>query len=330
MHARSLDGKRVLITGIAGFGGSWLAETILKKEKKAKIFGLKRESTSTENIDHIISELQLTDADITNRDMVFQAVEEINPNIVFHLAAVLPTSEANYDSKAMGATNVDGTKNLLDALVESTTDLEIFHFASSSSIYKKNKKMILINEKHPIQGSNAYSKSKIKSEKLCEKYSKKNELPVIITRAFNQAGPRCRADIITNKIARIAASAKNAGIKEFVLGNVNVVRDFTDVRDIANGYWLAAKMGKINQVYNLCSGRGIKVSDIIDMALDYVDLKGKIKIITDKRLLRKGEADIVIGDNSKAEKELGWKPKIPFEQTLKDMIDNYLLRADES
>ena len=329
MSTRSFDGKRVLITGISGFGGSWLAETILKNEKKAKIFGLKRETTSTQNNDHIIKELKLIDADITDKNIVFEAVEEIDPQIVFHLAAISSSVRAEENPKATEITNVGGTKNLLDALAENASNLEIFHFASSSSVYKKINSSVPINEKHPLGAHDIYSESKIKAEKICNDYSRTKKIPVIITRAFNQGGPRCREDIVANKIAKSVVSAKKDGIKEFVFGNVNSVRDFIDVRDVVEGYWLAAKKGVANSVYNLCSERGIRILDMIDMSLDYVGLsKDEVKIVVDKKFLRRDEADVVIGDNSKARKELSWKPKIPFEQTLKEMIDNYLSASD--
>jgi len=324
MSERALENKRILITGIAGFGGSWLAEILLEKEKETKIFGLKRTTSSTQNIDHIIEKLKLTDVDITDRDMLFEVIEEINPQIVFHLAAISSSVKANEDPKTTKITNVDGTKNLLDALAENATNLEMFHFASSSTVYKKTKKLTPIKETHPVYPHDSYSKSKIDAEKICKAYLKKKKIPIVITRAFNQGGTRCREDIVANKIAKIAASAKKDGKREFVFGNVNAVRDFTDVHDIVTGYWLAAKQGKVGEVYNLCSGKGIKIADMIDMSLDYVGLKGKVKIIMDDKLFRKGEQDFVVGDYTKARKELGWKPKIPFEQTLKEMIDYYL------
>lgn len=317
MLDRQFENKNILITGISGFGGSWLAETILKKERKAKIFGLKRTTSSTQNINHIIKHLALFNADLTDYNAIFQAIKKINPQIVFHLGAISSSVKADNNMESAMKTNIDGTKNLLDALVENKTDLEIFHFASSSSIYKKTEKSISINESCSIDGHDVYSMSKIEAEKICMKISKRNNISVIITRAFNQGGPRCREDIVANKIAKIAASAKKDGIREFAFGNINSVRDFTDVRDITLGYLLAARKGHVNETYNLCSSKGIKIADMINMSLDYVGLKDKVKIITDEKLFRKGEADVVVGDNTKAQKELGWKPKIPFRTNIK-------------
>jgi GDP-4-dehydro-6-deoxy-D-mannose reductase len=324
---RSLKNKRILITGIAGFGGSWLAETILQNEKGAELFGLKRSTTSTENINHIIDKMQLFDADITDYDAVNRAVKEINPNVVFHLASVVSSIKAIEDPVRTMKTNVDGTRNLLNALTKGAQDLETFHFTSTSAIYKTTKEDISVKENHQLEAHDPYSKSKIEAEKICNEFLEKEETPVIITRAFNQGGPRCLEDIVANKIARIAVSAKKEGKREFVFGNIDAIRDFTDVRDIVNGYWLIAKKGRVGEVYNLCSGKGIKIKDLIDMALSYVDLKNKVKIIADQKLFRKGEQDILIGDNTKARKNLGWKPKIPFEQTLKEMIDYYLSQS---
>lgn len=324
MIKRSFYKKNVMITGISGFGGSWLAETLLKNEKSAEIFGLKRQTSSLKNVAHILDSLKFIEADIADIDELSEAVRTINPQIVFHLAAISSSMKAAENPKETKATNVDGTKNLLKSLTESAPNLEIFHFASSSTVYKDTSDSNPMNEKHPVEAHDAYSKSKIDAEKICWKYSRSAGIPIIITRAFNQAGPRCREEIVANKIAKIAAEAKMDGTVRFAFGNVNVVRDFTDVRDIVRGYWLAAKKGKTGEVYNLCSGRGISISEMINMSLSYVKLKGKVEIDIDRKLLRSREPEIVIGDNAKARKNLGWKPKIPFEQTLKEMIDNYL------
>jgi len=324
MQERDLKNKRVLITGIAGFGGSWLAETILQNEKNVEIFGLKRPTTSTDNIRHISNKLRLFDADITYPNVLNKAIKEIDPHFVFHLAAVASSTRAREQPEIAMKTNVGGTRNLLDALSKKASDLRMFHFASTSTVYKKTRKVKLLKETDPVYASDPYSKSKIEAEKICNEFLQDEGIPVIITRAFNQGGPRCREDIVANKIAKIAACAKKEGKREFAFGNIDAVRDFTDVRDIVEGYWLAARKGGIGEVYNLCSGKGMRIRDMIDMALDYVGLKGKVKIIVDKKLLREREADVIVGDNTKAKKELGWKPKIPFEQTLKEMIDNYL------
>jgi len=324
MPERSLKNKRVLITGIAGFGGSWLAETILQNEKNAEVFGLKRRTTSTKNIIHIMDKLQIFDADITDPVALNKAIKEIKPNAAFHLAAVVSSTRAREHPDTTMKTNVDGTKNLLDALTKGDQDLEIFHFASTSTIYKTTKKSMPIKEEHPLEAHDPYSKSKIEAEKICNEFFEKEEIPIVITRAFNQGGPRCIEDIVANKIAKIAVTAKNEGKQEFVFGNIDAVRDFTDVRDVVNGYWLAVKKGRVGEVYNLCSGKGIKIKDLIDIALNYVGLENKVKIVADKKLFRKGESNVIIGDNTKAREELGWKPKIPFEQTLKEMIDYYL------
>jgi GDP-mannose 4,6-dehydratase len=324
MAARSLKNKRILITGVAGFGGSWLAETILNNEKNVEVFGLKRHTNFTKNIDHIKEKLHIFDADIVSENILDDVIKKVDPQIVFHLAAKVPGAGVVENREEIINTNVYGTKNLLESLAKNATDLQIFHFASTSNVYKKVSSTILIKEDDPTDPRDAYSESKIKAENICRDFFEDRGIPIVITRSFNQMGIRSLENLVASKIAKIAAIAKKEGQREFVFGNINAVRDFTDVRDIVLGYLLTAKKGRVGEVYNLCSGKGTKIKDMISMALDYVGLDNMVKIISDKRLFRKTEPDTIIGDNTKARNELGWKPKIPFEQTLKEMIDNYL------
>jgi len=329
MTDRSMKGKRILITGIAGFGGSWLAETILQNESDVEVFGIKRKTTSTLNIDHLASNIRLFDADIVSYEAIDKAISEINPHFVFHLAAVASSTKAKENPDITMKTNVEGTRNLLSAVAEHAGDIEFFHFASTSTVYRRagTGKNTLISEDNPTEPTDPYSASKLEAEKLCDEFLLDAEIPVVVTRAFNQGGPRCRDDIVANKIATLAADVKIKKLSSFAFGNVEAVRDFTDVRDIAFGYLAAAKKARIGEVYNLCNGKGIRIRDMIDNALEYVGAKGEVKITVDEKLFRKGEPDVIVGDNTKAKKELGWKPKIPFERTLKDMIDYYLSAA---
>lgn len=320
--------KNILISGITGFVGSWLAEIICINQPKCNIYGLKRKTSSLEKISHIKNKINFIDGDMLDKASLERALKVSAPNFLFHLAAQASIAKALESPIETFNVDATGTLNLLETVRRHGNDLEAFHFASSGSIYGiVDEKELPIRETHPIKPTDIYATSKATADLLCYSYFGSYNTPIIRTRAFHHEGPRCREDMIGAKIAKEVVTASKEKKKELIFGNIEVVRDFSDVRDIVRGYILAVKRGKKGEVYNLCSGKGYKIKDLIEKALDFVGLRGKVSIVSRPKFFRKGEASSLIGDFSKAKKELGWKPTIPFEQTLKDMIDYYSKRT---
>jgi GDP-mannose 4,6-dehydratase len=317
-----LKNKNILITGIAGFAGSWLAEKIYELQPNCQIFGLVKESSSLENISHIVDRIKILHGDILDIRSVQNAMKTSNPNLIFHLAAQASTKRGFEDPLSTYNINVIGTLNILEATRISDID-SIIHFTSTGNIYGKvPKEEQPIKEATPTRSIDPYAMSKALAEAICSSYFELYGMRIIRTRAFHHEGPRCQRDMICLKICKQIINAKNSGKKELIFGNVDIIRDFSDVRDIVKGYLLAVENGRAGDVYNLCSGNGIKIRDIIEKIATYAMLKD-FQIISKPELVRQFDVPVLIGDNIKAKKELGWQPKISFEQTLKDMIEYY-------
>ncbi|HUS52027.1 MAG TPA: GDP-mannose 4,6-dehydratase [Candidatus Bathyarchaeia archaeon] len=316
--------KKVLITGITGFVGSHLSEFLLKSNYQ--VFGTARPRSKTENIDHLRSKIRLFDADILDSHSVYEVVKTARPDYIFHLAAqsFVPTSWASPANTL--ETNLIGTVHLFEAVrkLEIKPRIQIACSSEEYGLVKPGE--IPVRETNPLRPLSPYAVSKVAMDMLGYQYFQSYRMKIVRTRAFNHTGPRRGESFVCSNFARQIAEIEK-GKREPVLrvGNLAAKRDFTDVRDIVRGYLLAVQKGKPGEVYNLCSGRAIKIEQVLKMLLDFS--KAKVKVEKDPDRMRPSDLPVLEGDYSKFRKETGWKPKIAFEKTLKDLLDYWRERV---
>jgi len=311
--------ERVLITGITGFVGSHLSEFLL--DKNVEIYGIERWRSKTENIDHIKDKLKLIKADVRDAHSIENVIKKVEPNYIFHLAAqsFVPMSW-NAPIETL-ETNIIGTVNLLEGVRKSEIDPKI-HIAGSSEEYGMvYPNELPIKETNPLRPLSPYGVSKVAQDRLGYQYHKSYGLKIVITRAFNHTGPRRGESFVTSNFSKQIAEIEK-GIKkpEISVGNLEAKRDFTDVRDIVKGYWLAINKCEYGEVYNLCSGKARSIKDVLDLLISLSKVK-KIKIVQDPSRMRPSDVPILQGDFTKFHERTGWKPEIPFEKTMKDLLD---------
>jgi len=186
-----------------------------------------------------------------------------------------------------------------------------------------------IKESNPLRPLSPYAVSKVTQDLMAYQYFKSYALPIVRARAFNHEGPR-RGDVfVTSNFARQIAEIEAGNHEPTIhVGNLKAVRDYTDVRDIVRGYWLLLERGDPGQVYNLCSGRGWAIQEILDFLLGE-SINTSIRVREDPARLRPSDVPVLIGDCSRLT-ALGWKPRIPFEQTLRDLLGYWRERARRS
>ena len=176
-----------------------------------------------------------------------------------------------------------------------------------------------IKESNPLRPLSSYAVSKVAQDLLGYQYFQSYGLKAIRTRGFNHTGPRRGQVFVTSNFASQVAAIE-LGLQEPVIkvGNLEAIRDFTDVRDMVRAYWLAVTRAKPGEVYNIATGRGIHIREMLDQLLALSPAKVKIEI--DPERLRPSDVEILIGDSSKFRADTGWEPRIPFEQTLRDLL----------
>lgn len=316
--------KRVLITGITGFVGSHLAEFLLSKEYE--VYGIERPRSQNENISGIRDRLKLFEADIRDAASMRRLIKTIEPDYIFHLAAQSFVQLSFTAPEETIVTNITGNLNVLEAVRQLNLD-PVIHVAGSSEEYGLVKEdEIPIKEENPLRPLSPYGVSKIAQENLSIQYHRSYGLKTVVTRAFNHTGPRRGEVFATSNFAKQIAEIEK-GKKEPVIhvGNLEAKRDWTDVRDIIKAYLLAVEKCDYGEPYNICSGKAWKISEMLDTLLN---LSGtKVETRQDPKRLRPSDVPILLGDYTKFKEKTGWQPEIPFETTLKDLLNYWRERV---
>jgi GDP-4-dehydro-6-deoxy-D-mannose reductase len=318
---------KALITGMTGFAGSHLAEYLLENHPDVEIFGTHRWRSPLDNIADVVGKVHLEETDLTDYHSVYRTMEKVRPDYVFHLAAqsFVPTS---WDAPASTLqTNVTGQTHIFEALRALGLDPVIQIACSSEEYGLVHKDETPITEQNPLRPLSTYAVSKMAQDFLGYQYFQSYGTRAIRTRGFNHTGPRRGKVFVTSNFAMQLAKIK-LGLQEPIIrvGNLDAIRDFTDVRDTVRAYYLAVTKGKPGEVYNICSGTGITIQELLDrlIALAEVD----VKVEQDPARMRPSDVEILLGDCSKFKADTGWEPQIPFDQTLRDTFDYWVERLE--
>jgi GDP-4-dehydro-6-deoxy-D-mannose reductase len=319
------DSERALITGITGFTGSHLAELLL--DKGLEVFGITRWRSKTENIEHIMDHLKLRHAEMRDEHSLYEAVKEVEPHFIFHLAAqsFVPTSWIAPSDTMV--TNAVGTLNLFEAVRKVDIDPTIQIAGSSEEYGLVLPDEVPIKETNPLRPLSPYGVSKVAADKLGFQYHKSYGMKIVVTRSFNHTGPRRGEVFVTSNFAKqIVEIEKGVRKPEIWVGNLEAQRDFSDVRDVVKAYWLAATKCDFGDVYNICSGTPRVIKDVLDLLLKKSNVKD-IKLENDPLRMRPSDVMVLHGDCTKIMEKTGWKPEIPFDKTMNDLMDYWRERV---
>lgn len=291
--------EKVLLTGADGFTGNYVKKKLL--EKGYEVIGLVRTKPSDDDVQ----------CDITNKESVRCCLQQVKPSAIIHLAAL--SFVGHSDEKAFYDVNVFGTINILETAYSLGLNINKIIIASSANIYGSPKNETLIDEEVQPSPVNHYAMSKLAMEFMVKNWFDK--LPIIITRPFNYTGPGQDNKFLIPKIVSHFKESK----KVIELGNTDVSRDFSDVRDIAKAYVALLESDAKSEVVNLCSGT---VHSLKEMISNVERLAGyDIEVRVNPAFVRSNEIKVLGGDNAKLTKLTGFKPSYTIEQTLKDMLN---------
>ena len=309
---------KALITGISGFAGSHLAEFLLNKGYK--VYGTFYDKSTFSNLNGFIDKITLFECDIRNYDILKKIIRKVKPDEIYHLAAISFVPTSLKDPKLTFDTNLYGTLNLYQAIIDLKMDPMILFVGSADEYGIVNENDLPIKEECPLCPMNPYSISKASADFLSYAYFKNYHLKIIRIRPFNHIGSRQAPDFVCSSFAKQIAEIER-GIREtrIRVGNLEVKRDFTDVRDMVRAYWLALNKGELGKAYNICSGKTIQIGELLNNLLDLSTTK--IEILKDLNRMRPSDNPILQGDFSKFRERCGWKPEIPLDKTFKDILE---------
>ncbi len=292
--------KKVLITGAGGFVGNHLKE-FLDNQGGLEIIGVDRNNL-----------------DLTDNNKVSDFLTNLQPDYVFHLAALTSPAKSFTDPYTTFDNNIRAEINILEGLKNNRARILII--GSGDEYGKVSKDENPITEEQPLRPTNPYAVSKIAQDYLALQYVYSYKMNIIRVRPFNHIGqgqkPYFVVPAFAKQIAEIEAGKKDAIIN---VGNLSAIRDFTDVNDMVRAYWLAINQGEAGEVYNLGSGQGRAIEDILNFLLSQ-SVK-KIRIQTDPSLIRPADEQVLICDFGKFNKLTGWKPTIGINDSLINILN---------
>lgn len=313
---------RVLITGITGMAGSHLADYLLNLPDKIEVYGTYRWRSRLENISHLNSRIKLIQCELTDFTNTVKTLEISRPDYIFHLAAQSFVLASWSSPTATMLENPQMQINLFEAMLMLGIDCPIQVALSSEEYGMVYPNEVPINEDNPLRPLSPYAVSKVTQDVMAYQYNKSHGLKTIRTRTFNHEGPRRGEVFVTSNFARQIALIE-AGKQEPVIhvGNLEAQRDWSDVRDVVRGYWLAVNKCVPGDVYVIASGKARTVQEMLDTLLSMSTVKPEVR--EDPARMRPSDVMILQGDPSKFKAQTGWEPQIPFEQTLRDLLDHW-------
>lgn len=285
-----------------------------------EVHGIYRGGRELSNLQGIASNLTLFQADLNDGLRVAGIIRESRPDLIFHLAAQAAVPQSWQDPAATLINNAVAELNLLQGILKAEIDPAILVLGSNEEYGLIQSDEIPVKETNPFRPVNPYAVSKIVQDMLAYQYFASHKLRCIRLRPFNHIGPRQTDTYVAATFARQVAEAE-AELREPVVkvGNLEAKRDFSDVRDIVRGYYLALTRGEPGEVYNIGSGKAIKVREILDFYL--AKSRIPISVVIDETRMRPSDVPIAVCDYSKLHAQTGWMPEIPLETTLADILD---------
>jgi GDPmannose 4,6-dehydratase len=320
--------KKVLITGITGQDGSYLADMLL--EKGYEVYGMVRRSSveKLDRIEHIREKINFVQADLLDQLSIITIIKQVNPDEIYNLAAMsfVPTSWSQ--PVLTGEFTGIGVTRMLEAVRLVNKDIK-FYQASSSEMFGKVKE-IPQTENTPFHPRSPYGVAKVYGHYITVNYRESYNIFAASGILFNHESPRRGLEFVTKKVTNAAAKIKLGLLDYLYLGNMDSKRDWGFSKDYVEAMWLMLQQDKPDD-FVIATGESHSVKEWVQASFECLGMDWEKYVKIDQKFIRPAEVDLLIGDSSKAQKILGWKPKVNFNQLVKIMVEydyNQLKKAN--
>jgi GDP-mannose 4,6-dehydratase len=318
--------QRILITGIAGSGGSYLAEYVLQHHPQVEVFGFNRwhSTTGTDNLTLIRHRVKTFEVDLSDLASIFPALDQVRPDAIFHLAAHANVRASFITPNAVLSNNILATCNLFEAIRLLKLD-PVIQLCSTSEVYGQlDPESVPVKEDAPMRPASPYAVSKIAQDMLGWTYFVAYQMRIIRTRMFAYLNPR-RADLFATSFAKQVAWIEQGLQQELVHGNLESVRTLLDVRDAMSAYWQAILFCQAGEAYNIGGTTTMTVGEFLERLIRLSAVP--IPTRCDPSLLRPADVTLQIPCVDKFTQATGWQPVYSFDESLKFLLDFWRLEA---
>ena len=311
---------RILITGFSGFVSKHFLDFLELNETDVTVLGTDKNIPSFDYTRFKNLKVSFKEANLLDKEVMKELVLDFKPEYLLHLASYSSVGNSWVNPVESFTNNLNIFLNLIDQIRLNRIKCRVLSIGSSEEFGNVSSTDLPLTEDRELKPVSPYAVARVSQEMLSKIYADGYGLDIILTRSFNHIGPGQKDLFVVSSFAKqlVTMANERTGSNKLITGDVSIVRDFVDVRDVVKAYYLLLLHGKSGEVYNICSGTGISLLDIIKKMSALLNIE--IEISIDKNRIRPMDNKIIIGSNSKIKNELGWEPTIEIDQSLKDII----------
>lgn len=316
-----MDGKKILITGFSGFVARYFVEYLYSLEINVKIYGIDIQKPIYD-IDCYRPRLDIhfQKLDMTDFNKLADLFQQFTPDYILHLAAYSSVAYSWVNPMSSFINNSNIFLNLIKEVQENNAEYRVLSVGSSEEYGNVAWEDLPIRENQPLRPLSPYAVARVSQEMLSKVFSESFHMDIILTRSFNHIGPRQDERFVVpgfiSRIINIKQRGEDHG--EIETGDLSIIRDFVDVRDVVKAYYILFMNGKSGEIYNICSGKGVTLKSMIELIGNQIGVQVTTKI--NQKYIRPNENKVVVGSPFKIETELGWQRELELYETIHDMI----------
>jgi len=313
--------KNYLITGFSGFVSRYFIEYLNQIQEKANILGIDITKPSFDLKRCTNTDIKFLKVNLLDKNEIRDIILKFQPDFILHLASFSSVAFSWQKPILSFNNNTNIFLNLLETIKETGIKCRVLSVGSSEEYGIVKNEDVPLSESTQLNPISPYAVARVSQELLSKIYVDGYGLNIIMTRSFNHIGPRQTEVFVVSSFAKqmVEIKKKNRNKRILRVGNLEIVRDFLDVRDVVKAYYLLLQKGKNGEIYNVCAGKGIVLKEVINYIADYLKIKVDLKV--DQSLVRPNDNPVIIGNNKKIRDELGWEPKIPLKKSIADICD---------
>lgn len=310
---------KFLITGCSGFVGRHFLDFLEDNRIKCEVLGLDIDKMKSHREFEYVK-LRTDCVDLLNHLEIERIIFEFSPRYIIHLASYSSVAFSWKNPTLSFKNNVNIFLNLLEIIRKYNLSTRILSIGSSEEYGNVAPEETPLTETSPLRPLSPYAVARVSQELLSKLYADSFGLDIIITRSFNHIGPRQKDVFVVPSFIRRITEAKLSGKNQttLVTGDLSIVRDFLDVRDVVKAYYLLLKFGHKGEIYNICSGEATRLAEIIEMTSKILDISVETELSKD--LIRPNDNQLIVGDNSKLRTHTGWSPSYTLNDSIKDIV----------
>ncbi len=314
---------KYLITGFSGFVSKHFIDYLEKNKIKAHILGVDLNVFDFDITNYKYVKCDFEIVNLLNRSNVEDVIKKFRPNYVLHLASYSSVAMSWKKPVESFTNNTNIFLNLIDTIRLANINCRVLSIGSSEEYGNVKKEDLPLNEEQALNPVSPYAVARVSQEMLSKIYVDSYAMDIVLTRSFNHIGTHQKDFFVIPSFAKqlITLKESTSEKKELTTGDTSIIRDFVDVRAVVEAYYLLFKNGKKGEIYNICSGTGTSLNEVIQKMANILQIK--ITQHIDQNLVRPNDNKIIIGSNNKIKKDTGWTNKYLLDQSLKDIIEYY-------